>query len=191
MPIGTTTPKKAIVALNSDDSSVKAINVEPSIDPEGNLDFSNPQFLQDLVWADWINLPIRPYDHFISTSKRQIRLPKVILTSNYRDVPTKTLKPTSKNIFERYNYTCAYTGKKLPKSKLNLDHVIPKSKGGKETWTNLVPAIKKINTEKGPRTPQEAGLRLLYKPTAPPPTKISVLITNPKDPSWIPFIIKK
>ena len=75
--------------------------------------------------------------------------------------------PTKANIWKRDNYTCAYTGEKLTKETVSVDHIIPQSRGGKNTWENLITASKKINVFKDDRTPKEAGLKLLWKPEKP------------------------
>lgn len=65
-------------------------------------------------------------------------------------------------------HNCCYTGKKLSKKELTLDHILPVSRGGKNTWENLVTCHKDLNVWKGNRTPEECGLKLLTKPTRPP-----------------------
>lgn len=80
-------------------------------------------------------------------------------------VPYKELPFNRKNIFHRDNYTCQYCGKKgLP---LTLDHILPKSRGGKNTWENIVTACPKCNTLKANRTPLEAGMKMLKQPKRP------------------------
>jgi len=72
-----------------------------------------------------------------------------------------------KAIFKRDSYTCMYTGAVLPAYKLTIDHVIPKDQGGKNTWENCVTCSTTANSEKRNRTPEQAGMTLLKKPTAP------------------------
>jgi 5-methylcytosine-specific restriction endonuclease McrA len=77
------------------------------------------------------------------------------------------VKLNRKNIYARDLNTCQYCGKKLPADKLNLDHVVPRSMGGKNSWTNLVCTCHECNTMKGNRRPHEAGMKLLRKPEKP------------------------
>src|SRR5690606_7430100 len=72
-----------------------------------------------------------------------------------------------KALFRRDNFICQYSGKKFPPSKLTIDHVIAESKGGKLDWDNCVTAYKPINSMKGDKTVEEAGLTLLSKPKPP------------------------
>lgn len=72
-----------------------------------------------------------------------------------------------RGVFLRDNYICQYTGEKLSPSQATIDHVLPKSRGGKSTWDNCVTASKDINYFKGSNLPEEVGLKLLRKPTIP------------------------
>ena len=100
---------------------------------------------------------------------------------------------TKENIYLRDNFTCAYCGRKYPKSMLTVDHVIPVSKGGEKSWTNLVTACIKCNNTKANRTPEEAGMKLLFKPYKPrfiPSTKIALKLTRIPD-DWRPYLYMK
>ncbi len=90
--------------------------------------------------------------------------PSIIRLSKYIHVPYRNVELTRYNVFKRDGNACAYCGSKL---NLTLDHVIPKSKGGKTTWNNLVAACRKCNSKKGHLTPEEAGLVLTVKPHKP------------------------
>lgn len=72
-----------------------------------------------------------------------------------------------KAVFKRDLYKCQYTGELLSASQLTIDHVIPKSRGGESSWQNCVTASKDINSVKGNKTPEEAGLKLLGAPNYP------------------------
>tara|TARA_Y100001936_G_C16050729_1_gene657617 strand:- start:300 stop:791 length:492 start_codon:yes stop_codon:yes gene_type:complete len=78
-------------------------------------------------------------------------------------VPPKERKPNRKNIYERDKGVCQYCCKKLSYSDATVDHVLPKSRGGKETWANLVTCCAPCNSKKGNKTPKEANMRLLRK----------------------------
>jgi 5-methylcytosine-specific restriction endonuclease McrA len=74
---------------------------------------------------------------------------------------------------------CQYTGRKLRPSEGNIDHIVPRSRGGKTTWENCVLADKKVNSKKGNRLPEEIGLRLIRSPKAPKEVPTTALIRNP------------
>lgn len=104
---------------------------------------------------------------FIHTPSLQIRLPEVILLSVFNGFVRREVRLSRRNIFERDRNTCQYCGKRFSKPDLTIDHVLPRSRGGRDTWENLVLACVRCNLRKGSRTPDEAHMHLLRKPSAP------------------------
>ena len=106
----------------------------------------------------------------IEKSKRLINdrydLPYVIKLLNYVPVPYNGVVLSRKNIYLRDNFTCQYCGKNG--THLTLDHIIPKSKGGGESWENIVVCCVRCNNRKGDRTAEEAGMKLIGTPYKPP-----------------------
>jgi 5-methylcytosine-specific restriction endonuclease McrA len=89
--------------------------------------------------------------------------PSVIRLVEYKYIPVRMQVVTKKNIYLRDNHTCQYCSRKFHGSELTLDHVLPRSRGGRNTWENLVTACKKCNQAKDDRTPDEAGMKLLHR----------------------------
>jgi 5-methylcytosine-specific restriction endonuclease McrA len=112
------------------------------------------------------------YDEEVRSPKKSFKLPAVIVIFNV--VKESCLNPTCtrKNILRRDLNTCQYCAKELVPSLLTIDHLLPRSRGGENTWENLVAACKKCNQRKGNRTPEEAGMKLINKPTRPRGAKI-------------------
>ncbi len=104
------------------------------------------------------------YVHSIST---KIKMPSVIKLNRYIKIPKKPVELNRKNVLIRDEYTCQYCGKKFPASELTIDHIIPRVKGGKTTWDNVVACCKKCNEKKGGKTLVEAGMKLIKKPSVP------------------------
>lgn len=100
--------------------------------------------------------------HFIYTG---FPLPSVIRLRQYVKVPYKEIPLTRRNILERDHHTCQYCNYKG--EHLTLDHMIPRSRGGGDTWENLVSACVRCNVKKGNRTPKEASMMLLNQPRRP------------------------
>lgn len=119
-----------------------------------------------LKWKDWIKIKCKD-ELCVKTINGSIQIPKIIILCHYNKIPKKRPKFTSKNIWTRDNGICQYTGKKLKPNEGNIDHVIPKSRGGTTDWSNCVLAHKDINSKKADRTPNEAGLKLLKTPNVP------------------------
>lgn len=92
-------------------------------------------------------------------------LPFVIRLRHYVPAPLNGLTLTRKNIFLRDNFTCQYCGKD---GNLTIDHVIPKSRGGVDSWSNTVVCCVRCNNKKGDKMPDEADMKLLSTPYKPP-----------------------
>lgn len=108
--------------------------------------------------ADQIN----SIDSFID---KQLDTPYIIKMKYYVAVPERELPFNKQNIFVRDEYTCQYCGKKH--CRLTLDHIYPKSRGGGYSWENIVAACPECNQKKANRTPEEAGMKLLRRPSRP------------------------
>lgn len=106
-------------------------------------------------------------EDIVYTPQLILAAPVVVRLLTYSMFPETKVKLTRKNIYIRDKYTCQYCGRKLPADKLNIDHVVPRSKGGRNTWTNLVCTCHECNTKKGGHLPREAKMKLLRKPVEP------------------------
>src|SRR3954469_8756809 len=112
---------------------------------------------QNFNFADWQELSalkaeFEPdgYD-WIHTVRFQIAVPRIIRLLGYEKLPRQDVKFNRRNIYARDSNRCQYCGKKFPTTELSLDHVVPKSQGGKSTWENIVCCCIKCNVKKGGR----------------------------------------
>jgi 5-methylcytosine-specific restriction endonuclease McrA len=142
------------------------------------LEIDGENHIRPVTWDEWITLPIRDSDHAVHTVRGAIRVPTVIVAVNFAKVPKQRPKLCAKTIRERDRNRCQYTGKLLRPDEGSLDHVLPRSRGGKDEWANLVWADKAVNARKGNRLPHEAGLKLLRVPRAPKELPVTALIRN-------------
>jgi 5-methylcytosine-specific restriction endonuclease McrA len=92
------------------------------------------------------------------------KVPSVIRLLAYRHIPQQSRALSRKNILLRDRNTCQFCGRLFPSSELTLDHVLPRSRGGRSSWENLVACCYHCNNTKGDRTPEEAGLKLARRP---------------------------
>jgi 5-methylcytosine-specific restriction endonuclease McrA len=150
-----------------------ATNVATGLEIEGQ------NHIRPVTWDEWITLPMRPQDNAVQTVRGPIRVPTVIVAVNYAKVPKKRPKLCARAIRERDGNRCQYTGRMLRPDEGSLDHILPRSRGGKNAWDNLVWAGKEVNARKGNRLPHEAGLKLLSVPRAPKELPASAPIRNP------------
>ena len=119
-------------------------------------------------WAD-----LAAEEDAIGLVDRAIRVPRVILLLAYDRVPRRSVRFSRFNIYSRDQNRCQYCGRQFARAELNLDHVVPRSKGGTSTWENVVCSCHRCNRLKGGRSPVEAGMRL---------------IKLPRRPQWTPFM---
>jgi len=131
-----------------------------------NADGQNNFFTHD--FESWHELSQRePEAEMVSTISFKIRVPRVIVLMLFDRMPKKEVKFTRHNIFERDKNTCQYCGKVFDRRDLNLDHVIPRDKGGQTTWENIVCSCIPCNTKKGNRLAHQAHMQLIKKPVRP------------------------
>jgi 5-methylcytosine-specific restriction endonuclease McrA len=114
-----------------------------------------------------------PEEKMVQGVSLSIRIPRIIVLLMFDRLPKKEVKFTRHNVFERDKNTCQYCGKIFDRSELNLDHVIPREKGGQTTWENIVCSCIPCNSRKANKLPHQAGMRL---------------IRPPKKPRWRPFV---
>ncbi len=93
--------------------------------------------------------------------------PSVVVLKSYIRKRQFTVSPTRNTIFHRDKYICQYCYNRFSKNRLTLDHVVPKSKGGDKSWTNLVTSCSSCNQKKADKTPYEACMPLLREPLPP------------------------
>src|SRR5882762_9817149 len=97
----------------------------------------------------------------IQTVNRAIRIPRVIVLQLYDRIPKTKVRFSRHNIYMRDGNTCQYCGQELPRTDLNLDHVVPRAQGGRTTWENVVCCCIDCNLTKAARTPEQAKMKLL------------------------------
>lgn len=119
------------------------------------------------------------------SERMAVEAPSVVRLRYFVHVPYRAQAPlTRRAVFARDGWTCQYCGAPAE----NLDHVIPRSKGGEHTWENVVAACRRCNSKKENRRPEDAGLRLARRPTAPPDGFL--LSLGRLEPEWEPFLTR-
>ena len=140
-------------------------------------------------FRSWSELSVSVNDETVGLVDRVIRVPRVILLVTYDRLPKREVRFSRLNIYARDKQRCQYCGRRLAKSELNLDHVIPRSRGGRTTWENVVCCCVTCNRIKGGRLPQEVGLKLLTVPRKPQWTPlVHSSIRQIRYKEWLPFL---
>lgn len=174
--INITTPANAFSQMATDTAT--ALNIE------------GQDVMVPTKWSDWIQLPVREDDEAVGTPQGRIRIPTVVVCARFAKVPMKRPKFCARAIWARDGGRCQYTGAELAPHEGNIDHVIPRSRGGATSWENCVLASKVVNTKKADRTPHEAGLKLLTVPQTPKTLPVTLMLENTHGiPDWDPFLV--
>ncbi|MCH8123567.1 MAG: HNH endonuclease [Bacteroidetes bacterium] len=122
---------------------------------------------------------------FVRSPNLQIPWPSIVRLKAYIRVPYKKIMITRKNVLRRDRHRCQYCNSK---NQLTVDHVVPKSRGGKDTWENLVTACIPCNNRKGNRTPSEAAMKLSRKPFRPSYVMYIRDFVGSLDDTWKPYL---
>jgi len=184
--------QKPVLVLNK---HWKAVHIETVRDAIIKAFCGNAKILHEYTLYDieeWLEFPVEEGEVCImSAHQRKVKLPTIIVLTEYSEIPTFEVKLTRKNIMIRDGFFCQYTGTKLKASVATIDHVIPKSRGGKNVWENVVTSHPDVNRRKSNRTPDEAGLKLFRSPVKPMWSPLfTATIRNPPE-DWKPFLTTK
>jgi len=142
---------------------------------------------------EWVQLsldhPPEEKEPRMRSVRLSLRLPQILLLREFDRVPIQNSKLNRKSIFERDGYRCQYCGDVFNESKLNLDHVIPRDRGGRTSWENLVTSCIHCNSRKANRLPHQVGLTLRNEPKKPKHRPfVSKLHQGISCEAWKPFL---
>jgi 5-methylcytosine-specific restriction endonuclease McrA len=138
----------------------------------------------------WRLLPVREGDDGLPVIGGSLRVPRVLHLRRYERTRRPAIRLSRKNVMLRDAHQCQYCGRRPPVRDLNIDHVLPRSRGGADSWENLVTACRVCNLRKGWRTPDEAAMRLIRQPTPPRWTSTMQILMGSPSPfeEWAPFL---
>jgi 5-methylcytosine-specific restriction endonuclease McrA len=126
------------------------------------------------TFSDWCAAPsCDPRESLIHSVTIAIRCPRIIVLGRFDRLPNKEVRYSRANVFARDHHICQYCRVRYDRKLLNIDHVVPRHRGGKTIWTNVVCCCIDCNRRKGSCTPEEAKMPLLREP---------------KKPRWQPFL---
>jgi 5-methylcytosine-specific restriction endonuclease McrA len=177
--------KRAFCLLSR--SIAEIIHVEP--DGSGGGRYVNYD-LDSWIEVSALQHEFEPEKHdWVRTVRFEIAVPRIIRLLGYDRLPDQTVKLNRRNLFARDRNRCQYCGRIFPTAELSIDHVMPRSQGGMDTWENLVCSCIKCNARKGGRTPDQAHMKLKRKPERPKRNPlISLRLGNEKYQSWKAFL---
>jgi 5-methylcytosine-specific restriction endonuclease McrA len=144
---------------------------------------------QTFDFEEWRQLAVAREAEAIGTPRGAIRVPRVIVLVAFDRLPRRHVRFSRINLMARDGFQCQYCGTRPTRSELNLDHVVPRSLGGRSTWENVVTSCVDCNRRKGGRTPRQAGMRLLTRPTRPRWTPLmNLMLSSVRYKEWRPFL---
>jgi 5-methylcytosine-specific restriction endonuclease McrA len=150
----------------------------------------SPDSMLNLAWNDWRKLPVEGVAS-IGTKDGAVRIPTVIVLTRYGGLPMCRPSFGFRALWARDGGRCQYSGRKLAIGEADIDHIMPRSRGGGDSWENCVISDRTINRRKGAKTPSEAKLRLIRNPSAPRPVPVTHTIENTYQINdWKHFIMK-
>ncbi len=154
----------------------------------GNAKVIRPDTYETHSFATWADLAVAPEEPCVKTVTLRIKVPEIIVLTRYSGVPTQSVTFTRRNLYRRDRNTCQYCGARPGNSELSIDHITPRSRGGKSTWTNCVLACVDCNHKKASRQIEDVGLRLLKRPVAPRWTPVLEASVGHMRLSWERFV---
>lgn len=167
-----------------------ALDITYPLKDDGTTDFAGVPTMRPVGWDEWITLPVRSWDFSIKSVRMEVRVPTILIAKNYAKIPEVKFgkNPSADQVRIRDGNTCQYTGKKLKREEISIDHVLPRSRGGDNSWGNVVVTSKDINSMKGDKLNSECGLKLLRKPEKPKPIPRYKLIKVARHADWRLFL---
>lgn len=191
--------QEVTLVLNSSWSPVASIDIEKAMNSlfRGTFKALDIEYrengeihsLNPLEAHEWLDLPIREGDFFLKTVNRLVKIPTVLIAKNFSKTIFLHKSLTIKNVRERDGGICQYSGRRLSHKDGSVDHVLPRSRGGSNSWDNLVYCHKDINRHKGNKLNHEAGLSLLREPFEPKPMPLGSVL-RPEHRDWQIFLKK-
>lgn len=179
-PVRIISARRAFVVLSRDIAEV--------------IDIDGAQWLT-FSFADWLDMSELRYDmerdrhDWTHTVRLPIAVPRIIRLLQFDRVFTPAVNMNRRNLFARDAHRCQYCAKRFNASQLTLDHVVPRTQGGGDSWTNLVTACAVCNARKGGRTPTQAGMPLIRKPFKPKRSPlVPADLTQTRYASWETFL---
>lgn len=128
-------------------------------------------------------------DRTIKLVSGEMPMPAVVRVVRHFRRDRQRIKFSRLNIYARDRFTCQLCGDQFPSEDLTFDHVLPRSRGGRTTWENIITACVPCNSAKADRTPEEAGMRLIRRPAKPKylPTVVSKSDMGRVPEEWVPY----
>ena len=134
---------------------------------------------------------LEQYDEAIRSPSLELRTPAVVRLKKAGRATKQSVRFSRINVYTRDGFRCQYCGEKKEMRELNYDHVVPRHRGGKTAWENIVTSCYACNDRKGSRTPEEAGMTLRRKPFKPSSLPVASVLPARRSEmpeAWLPYL---
>jgi len=148
--------------------------------------FLDADYMQHDI-SSWMRLPVLEGRPFIQAAHTQVRVPEILLLSEYSKIPVRKVVFCRRNLWRRDRQRCQYCGKEPPMDEITIDHIHPRSKGGESSFKNCVLCCIACNLKKGSKSLEQAGMRLQRIKKLSSGKWNTVYYSNPKRPQWNPL----
>lgn len=171
--------------------NITTVREAVSMSYQGAASILDPKTFQPFDFNSW-----KEASEFAQEGSKYLRgcdwkmlVPEVIVLTSYNGVNKRQVKFSRRNLYFRDRNTCQYCGRKFHSKDLTIDHVVPKSKGGRSIWTNVVLACYACNRKKDNRLLEKCGMHLLRPPKQPRWEEVKIPSISGKIPaSWEQFL---
>jgi len=176
MATNVTTPKKALTDMAK--GTCTAILIQ------------GKDTFEAVSWEQWLDLTIEDGEEHVPTKRLKVKMPKVIVAVNFKKATVLARRPKVRpaEVMKVYSGRCAYTGRHVGR-KGSIDHVLPRARGGKTDWSNVVWADSKVNSKKADKLPHEAGLPMPKIKKVLPRLAIVDIRRRKDRPEWDMFLL--
>lgn len=150
-----------------------------------------PQSYETHDFDSWLEVELGNDDPIVRAIRQDIKVPEIIVLGFFDGQPRRNVAFSRRNLYRRDNYTCRYCGTRPRSHELTIDHVVPRSLGGRTTWENCVLACQDCNKRKGNRDPSAVGMNLVHDPHTPQWSWEVELSVGGARESWKRFLPKR
>jgi 5-methylcytosine-specific restriction endonuclease McrA len=126
-----------------------------------------PETYQPHDFDSWSSLSVARDEPCVRTVSLSLRIPEIIVLRRYDSLPRRSVAFSRRNLYRRDHFTCQYCGSRPGSEELTIDHIVPRSLGGRTTWNNCVLACVECNKRKSNRALRDTGMRLRKPPRSP------------------------
>lgn len=150
-----------------------------------------PKTYETHDFESWSDMAVARDEPCIRTVTMRLKLPEIIVLRSYNQLPRRNVPFSRRNLYRRDTYTCQYCGARPGSEELTIEHIVPRSRGGRTTWENCVLACVECNKRKAHRPLHETGMHLQRPPKVPHWSWDAEIAVGRRRASWDHFLSER